>query len=303
MTYSSFMLYIDYIHPLSSAMMLLKHLFCVKVALPSVERNGCPQPRVFQKDCAFDDCATCSAHFKSGDCVMQCPTIFSDTVIYRWREYGQVLLDNGKYLTELKETSGNLGRFRKKFMQVLSRYKRHYYKYTFLNHVRKAEIDAMEYDDVLIFVDFSAQPTLDPQDKLNCQGHGVCVLECILVLYNARDEFYEVDGKRVKYRHYDCKHVRVVSPSTGKQKDQDWFMHCHVLRELVRGLVRERPSRRNFSIWSDGAPNQYKCRQNIYWLTVLANELNIRISHRFGATAQFKGVHDKIGQVAKWTVR
>jgi hypothetical protein len=233
---------------------------------------------------------------------MKCPTIFNDTIIYRWREYGQVLLDNGKYLTELKNASGNLERFKRKFMQVLTKYKRHYYKYTYLNHVRKAEIDAMEHDDVLIFVDFSAQPTLDPQDKLNCQGHGVCVLECILVLYNARDEYYEHDGTRVKYKHYDCKHVRVVTPSTGKQKDQDWFMHCHTMGELLRGLVRERPTRRNFSIWSDGAPNQYKCRQNIFWLTQIANELNIRISHRFGATAQFKGVHDKIGQVAKWTV-
>lgn len=26
---------------------------------------------------------------------------------------------------------------------------------------------------------------------------------------------------------------------------------------------------------------------------------NVVINHRFGATAQFKGIHDKVGQVAK----
>lgn len=33
------------------------------------------------------------------------------------------------------------------------------------------------------------------------------------------------------------------------------------------------------------------------------DKLNIKIYHRFAATAQFKGVHDKVGQVAKWIVK
>ena len=235
---------------------------------------------------------------------MSCPTFFNENSIYKWREYGPVLLDNGKYLNELKEVSGGVHDFRRKFMQVMSKYKRHYYTYTFLNCVRKDEILNMAYDDVLIFVDFSAQPTLDSQNKLNCVGHGVCVLECFVVLHSPRDEYYEVNGERVKYRYYECTHVRVVTPSTGKQKDQDWFMHCMSMEQLIRDLIRERPlSRKNFSIWSDGAVNQYKCRQNFIHLTKISNELGIRISHRFGATAQFKGVHDKVGQVAKSDVR
>jgi hypothetical protein len=56
-------------------------------------------------------------------------------------------------------------------------------------------------------------------------------------------------------------------------------------------------------LWTDGAPNQYKCRQNFYWVANAANKFGITIVHRFGATAQFKGVHDKIGQVAKWAVK
>ena len=43
--------------------------------------------------------------------------------------------------------------------------------------------------------------------------------------------------------------------------------------------------------------------QNFYWVANAANKFGITIVHRFGATAQFKGVHDKIGQVAKWAVK
>lgn len=236
--------------------------------------------------------------------MMNCPTLFDDTVCYRWREYGDVVLDNGQHLSELKEVAGDVNQFKRKLLQVMSKYKRHYFTYNFLNHVRKDEIEHMGPNDVLIIVDFAAQPTLDSQDKKNCVGHGVCVLECFLVVHSPRDAYYVGEtGERINYRYYECDHVRVVTPSTGKQKDQDWYMHCKSAEQLIRDLIRAQPTRTNFSIWSDGAPNQYKCRQNFYWMTVMANELNISISHRYGATAQFKGVHDKIGQVAKWTVR
>ena len=57
------------------------------------------------------------------------------------------------------------------------------------------------------------------------------------------------------------------------------------------------------TVWTDGAPNQYKNRYNFYWISMAHERFGVRICHRFGATAQFKGVHDKIGQVAKWTVK
>ena len=63
------------------------------------------------------------------------------------------------------------------------------------------------------------------------------------------------------------------------------------------------PNLANVIVWTDGAPNQYKCRQNFYWLATAHEKFNINIVHRFGATVQFKGVHDKIGQVAKWIVK
>ena len=111
-------------------------------------------------------------------------------------------------------------------------------------------------------------------------------------------------SEKVWYTYYECDHVRVVSPSTGKGKDQDWFLHCKIFEKLINHY-RE-TSVRNLSkciIWTDGAPNQYKCRQNFFWVSQAFDKLKVTVVHRFGATAQFKGVHDKIGQVAKWVVK
>jgi hypothetical protein len=156
---------------------------------------------------------------------------------------------------------------------------------------------------LFIQTDYSAQPVLDSQDKLNCVGHGVCVLSCWVILHSPRQEYYWYEGKKVFYTFYECDHIRVVTPSTGKQKDQDWFLHCKILEQLIAHYKVIMPELNKIILWTDGAPNQYKCRQNFYWVSKAYYLFGVHIVHRFGATAQFKGVHDKIGQVAKWTVK
>jgi hypothetical protein len=95
----------------------------------------------------------------------------------------------------------------------------------------------------------------------------------------------------------------VITPSSGKCKDQDWFTHCKIFDHLLAIYKAEIPDLQKVIVWTDGAPNQYKCRQNFYWLSTVYARTGIQIIHRFGATAQFKGVHDKIGQIAKWVVK
>ena len=82
--------------------------------------------------------------------------------------------------------------------------------------------------------DFSAQPNFIPQDGGNCAKHGVCVLDCFVLLHSPREVTGMVAGVEVTKVVYKCDHVRVVSPSTGKNKCQDWFLHCMVLDFLIR---------------------------------------------------------------------
>ena len=299
---------LDYIHPLSSPVALLNYLLCEKVSFPCLRSNdGGPlvNATIFRKDCCKEECEACRAFASSANCVMNCPTVFDDALCYRWKEYMTHSLDNGHKIKELRPVTSDVNGFRVKLMSSLTEYKLHYFTYRWLNLCRK--IDVLNVDGCSVFMqtDFSAQPTLDSQDKLNSQGHGVCVLCCWLVIHSPQRKYYlNKDGEQVYYTYYECDHVRVVSPSTGKGKDQDWYIHCRILEKLIQHYLDTTiPNLRKCIVWTDGSPNQYKCRQNFFWLARAFDKYDITVMHRFGATAQFKGVHDKIGQVAKWTVR
>ena len=290
---------IDYIHPLSSGVMLLKHLLCERMNFPCPMVDGAPPPKIFRKQCCFGStCQGCKSFHRSSMCILNCPKLFHERHRYNWKEYGKVLLDNGKANREIKEFSGGLAEFRNAFFLSFGKYKEHYFKFKWLNLCRRVDLESMGPNTLLIQTDYSAQPVLDSQDKLNCVGHGVCVLSCWVVIHSPREEYFMNDGKKCYYTFYECDHIRVVTPSTGKQKDQDWFLHCEIFEELIKEYKIVLPELNKIIVWTDGAPNQYKCRQNFFWLTTVQNKFDISIVHRFGATAQFKGVHDKIGQVA-----
>lgn len=206
----------DYIHPLSSGIMLLRHLQCERVPFPCKVRPGIERPKTFRKDCCFDLCQVCQEFLTSPECIIQCPSLFDDTINYKWRQFTNVVLDNGNELRELKEVTGSLAQFKQHFDVLLIKYKKHYFNYKWLNLCRNEDIDSLGRHKIFIQTDYSAQPTLDSQDKLNCVGHGVCVLSCWVILHSPRLESYiSESGDRIEYKFYECDHIRVVTPSTG----------------------------------------------------------------------------------------
>ena len=281
---------------------------CQKTRFPCIAGiDGVPlvNSSIFQKSCAHEDCEECRRFAASEDCVFSCPTLFNNTQVYKWKEYEEHDLDNGNKIRELRPKSSGVDGFREKLRSSLKKYKLHYYTYRWLNLCRKMDVSVVDGCTLYIQTDYSAQPVLDSQDKGNSVGHGVCVLSCWVVLYSPRPATYvNRDGQEVRYVFYECDHIRVVTPATGKGKDQDWFLHCKVFDKLIHHyLSTSVPNLNKVIVWTDGAVNQYKCRQNFFWLAKSFDKYNVRIVHRFGATAQFKGVHDKIGQTAKSVVR
>lgn len=295
-------LHVGYSHPFASPQSMLKHLFCSRIPFPCMNITF-RENLIFRKECCYGDCQACKDFQRSDRCILNCPSLFNDEENYRWMEFQQVRLDNGKFLKELQPVIGSLAEVRTKFAQSLTKYREHYYKYRWLNLTRLHDVENLDPTTIYMQTDYSAMVTLDSQNKMNCVGHGVCVLQCWAVLHSPRQEYYTLNGERHYYTFYECDHIRVVSPATGKQKDQDWFLHCKVFEELLRRYKHKIPSMDTVIVWTDGAPNQYKCRYNFYWLSTMFAKTNINIIHRFAATAQFKGVHDKIGQVAKWKVQ
>ena len=301
--YSSFNVCLDYIHPVSSAVVMLGHMLCEKVPFPAMN-GSMADCSCFQKECAFGICATCDAFLSSPDSVLQCPMLFSPTATYHWKAYADHILDNGNSIRELRQFHGSGVEYKEVFLTALAKYKKHYFVYRWLQFQRKFDIKHLSKYDIYIQTDYAAQPVLDSQDKLNSQGHGVCVLSCWIILHSREDLTY-VDERGVTHHfaYYKCDHVRVVTPASGKCKDQDWFTHCKIFDHLLEIYIAEIPGLKNVHVWTDGAPNQYKCRQNFYWLSKVYERLGLKVIHKFGATAQFKGVHDKIGQIAKWIVK
>jgi hypothetical protein len=70
-------MFAEYIYPLSSSVMMLNHLMCEKVEFPC-----CGEPLagsgIFKKSCCFEECASCEAFAEKSQCVLNCPTLFSD---------------------------------------------------------------------------------------------------------------------------------------------------------------------------------------------------------------------------------
>lgn len=260
--------------------------------------------------CGFDD-LECKDYtkFRGEDTsyVLNCPTLWSESIYVKWKEYKKVQFDNKKEEVQLTDCYGTMSTLKGRIKSLLNRYLKHFWSYTWLNLVRSSDrfdiptkLQCEKEGRFTLFAqsDYSAQPELTSQNGLNCAMHGVCVLNCWAVLHPPEIIEYEEAGEVRRHLFYPCDHVRCVSPSTGKGKDQDWFLHCQVLRKLLDIYQAQYNDQvKMFKLWTDGSPNQYKCRQNICYL---CNSIEgIHVMHRFGATAQFKGIHDQIGYTCK----
>ena len=113
------------------------------------------------------------------------------------------MLDNGKEIEEIQLKSGTLAEFKEKFNELFANYRKHYFAYKWLNLVRHADLNCLKSNELYIQTDYSAQPVLDSQDKLNSVGHGVCVLSCWVILHSPRQESCVIDGERIFYTFYE----------------------------------------------------------------------------------------------------
>ena len=271
---------------------MLQHLQCPKTSFPATAPNwkAC---HIFQKECSYNTCTRCAEFLGDERCALNCPTLFCEDQVYKWREYRVIQLDNLQDIKELQNVYGSMVDFKHMFLGLLVTYKRHYFIYRWLHFCRKHDIASLTKRALYIQTDYGAQPVLDAQDKLNSTGHGTCVISCWAILHSPEDLEYDDDeGIKHAFRYYECDHVRAISPARGSHKDQDWFTHCAIFDLLVVKYKERIPDLETIYVWTDGAPNQYKCRQNFFWLTSTVQRHGVHVIHRFGATAQFKGIHD-----------
>lgn len=287
---------------LSSTFTFLDHIIpCSKVKYPC--DVGMVRSSIFKKKCCFGECQECANFEQSLECIFQCPTLFNPNRVYVWKEFEDHVLENDASIRELRIKEGRGDVFLFKFKAKLKKYKVHYFIYKWLDLCRRCDVLSLSKFVLYIQTDYSAQVIFESQDKLNSQGHGVCVLSCWVVLHSPEVISYQdADGEVRHFTFYECDHIRFVSPATGKGKDQDWYLHCKIFDFLIAKYKAIIPDLHRAIVWTDGAVTQYKCRQNFFNIAQFYRKHNIKLVHRFAATAQFKGIHDKVGQAVKWAV-
>lgn len=237
-------------------------------------------------------CPGCEELRSSPNCVLQCECIWSEDRLVTWRYYDKAVYDNSKMRgKELQEKIGNMVELKEAIMKQLPKYSHHLCEYTFLNNVRAHDKDTLDYGQMYIQTDYSAQPSMRSQNSLTCSAPATCSLSCWVIAFPVKKTRL-VDGIVEEYKFMECTHLRAISPSRGEGKDQDWLMHHAILKHIIEDHRKEHDLTKVI-IWTDGCPTQYKCRQNFYGLTLYDD---ILIIHRFAATSQFKGVHDKLGK-------
>jgi hypothetical protein len=198
-------------HPFTNIYTFLDYMLCAHGTFPDVAVN---RP-MFHYSCCFGNCNAC----KQKCCVstmssthpLSCTTIFSADRPARWRYYETI--EHGKFKTkELRYTEHSTGEdLREATLKHLAKYAKHHWTYRWLDFVRECDRTYLPICWLYIQTDFAAQVDLSGQHTPTAGHSSRCNLSCWAVVHM-------LDGKEV------CYHVRVVSHSTGKQKDQDWFM-------------------------------------------------------------------------------
>jgi len=109
------------------------------------------------------------------------------------------------------------------------------------------------------------------------------------------------DGTTYKKTVWTTDAWKFYAGSSGKGKDQDYFMHHIALLEMIKAYNEERVKEKKdpikkIIIWTDGCPNQYMCCQNFVKVAGFWAVHGIELVHRFAPTSDFKGVHDTVGK-------
>jgi hypothetical protein len=291
-------------HPLSGIYPFMSHVLCEGVLFPVTGSTK----KLYQKKCCFADkmqnCAECDERLDI-DPLFKCPTLWDEAVEAKWRHYEDKVQPKGYTTRVLAVVTGNRKMLKEKILEQFHKYRKHHWAYRWLDTVRMNDRETLQPGDIFIQTDYAAQVELSGQHTPCCGHSGVANLSCWAVLHSAKEVFVpDENGVMHSTIATKCDHIRVVSPASGRKKDQDWFLHGKTLQEILEYYIKELGAENVLRIilWTDGAPTQYKCRQNFCYIANFPIPGIIAI-HRFGATSQFKGVHDKIGQTSVRCIR
>jgi hypothetical protein len=188
-----------------------------------------------------------------------------------------------------------------KIAAATPRYLAHCWNCYWANTTRQNDMHKFTDTELFIQTDFAAQIENSSQDNLTCTSRQHTNLDVFVVAHSPR--LVEVPGAAGNYEKRVTTNDawKVYAGASGKGKDADFHFHHIALKDLVNYYVTKRRKARlppftRIILWTDGAPGQYMCRQNLAKVASFWHKESIELSHRFAATSDFKGVHDSVGK-------
>jgi sentrin-specific protease 1 len=193
----------------------------------------------------------------------------------------------------------------------------HIQEIRWIKHLQDTDFTKMSPGTILIFTDYAALMALRARQAKNSSVDAHAICDNFVILWNKRvvkvtgkkkdESGVEVDiEEEVTISNVDIVHFFAETFEKGKKNDHAMHNTCldyiickyrAKLRELGIELIR-------VLLWTDNAPNQYRCRQT--FIQVASVELRhpgIKVIHRLAVVDNFKGIHDAVGKDPSRTVK
>lgn len=166
----------------------------------------------------------------------------------------------------------------------------------------------------------------ESNDTKTCEATGVANLDVFIVRHSPRlVETIDPETKERGTKRVTTNDVwRIWLQASGKGKDNDFVTHHYCLLHIIKYykdlFASKTLTLQLVRLWTDGAPGQYKLRQNFLMIARLPQTKigdpvfkntttgqikfhGVQVVHNFAATGQFKGIHDQAGKNTKHWIR
>ena len=181
-----------------------------------------------------------------------------------------------------------------------------------IRHILNTDFTRLPANTLLILTDFAASMCLRAAETKNSSVDAHAVNDNFVCIYNRRIITLKQNRKRSKIEILevnewedltiwtcDVHHFFAETFSKGKKNDHQMHNVCldALIKQYIAVFDELGTPLENITIWTDNAPNQYRCRQNFTKIATVAERFpGIKITHRLAVVDNFKGNHDAVGK-------
>ena len=271
----------------------------VMKSIRSSEKISCVQAtelNVISKSCAELTCTNCGTH-RIREILQSCSSLNSETELITYLKYSTITNTNGRENRQLIKTEATHKAFMQEFQEYIKKFAPHYRLLKIEKFHRQAQFDYFDVNTMIIFCHFASVYQYLSKNELNSNAPFCASQEVFVVTFwqdgEKKTEQWSMWGEKVKHG------ATYVGLST------NYVFHTKSLKHIIKFYQNEyQLTIKNLLINSDGCPDQYKSKFNVFSMNDICDEFNLdNIIHTYAPTAGFKCICDSAGFTTKRILR